>query len=184
MTDVTKETEKKMNGVIEHLKHELKGLRTGRANPAVVEMVTVDVYGAQMRLKDLATIAVPEPRQLLITPYDSKNVHAIAKGIEAANLNLQPMVDGNIVRIKIPEMDKNVRQEMAKQAKKKCEEAKVGIRNARRDGNEAIRKQKTDGDVPEDVMKKTEKKIQELTDKYCIMADKLGEEKEKEIMTI
>jgi ribosome recycling factor len=184
MADVMKETEKKMSGAIEHLKHDLKGLRTGRANPAVVEGVSVEVYGTQMRLHDLASIAVPEPRQLLITPYDAKNVHAIAKGIEAANLNLQPIVDGNVVRIKVPEMDQKVRQDMAKQAKKKSEEAKVGIRNARRDGNEAIRKQKIDGDVPEDVMKKTEKRIQELTDRYCTLADKLAEDKEKEIMTI
>lgn len=184
MADVVKETEKKMTAVIDHLKHDLKGLRTGRANPAIVETVIVEVYGSHMRLQDLASIAVPEPRQLLITPYDAKNVHAIAKGIEAANLNLQPMVDGNVVRIKIPEMDQKVRQEMAKQAKKKSEEAKVGIRNARRDGNDTIRKQKADGDVPEDFMKKTEKRIQELTDKYCDTADKLASEKEKEIMTI
>jgi ribosome recycling factor len=184
MTDVVKETEKKMNAAIEHLKQELKGLRTGRANPAIVETVTVEVYGTQMRLQDLASIAVPEPRQLLITPYDTKNVHAIAKGIEAANLNLQPIVDGNAVRIKIPEMDQKVRQDMAKQAKKKAEDAKVGVRNARRDGNEAVRKQKAGGEIPEDLMKKIEKKIQELTDKFCSLADKLAEDKEKEIMTI
>src|SRR5262249_5205057 len=156
------ETEKKMNGAIDHLKNDLKGLRTGRANPAVVEGVSVEVYGTHMRLQDLASISAPEPRQILISPYDGKNVNAIAKGMEAANLNLQPIVDGNVVRIKVPEMDQKVRQDMAKQAKKKAEEAKVGIRNARRDGNEAIRKQKADGDVPEDVMKKTEKRIQEL----------------------
>jgi ribosome recycling factor len=184
MADVTQETEKKMSGAIEHLKQELKGLRTGRANPAVVEGVIVEVYGTQMRLQDLASIAVPEPRQILITPYDAKNVHAIAKGIEAANLNLQPIVDGNAVRIKIPEMDQRVRQDMAKQAKRKAEEAKVGIRNARRDGNEAVRKQKSGGEIPEDVMKKTEKRIQELTDKYCNLADKYAEDKEREIMTI
>ncbi len=184
MADVVKETEKKMNAVIDHLKHELKGLRTGRANPAILEAVFVEVYGSRMRLQDLASIAVPEPRQLLITPYDNKNVHAIAKGIEAANLNLQPMVDGNVVRIKVPEMDQKVRQDMAKQAKKKAEEAKVGIRNVRRDGNEAIRKQKNDGDVPEDVMKKTEKRIQDLTDNFCNLADKLADDKEKEILTI
>lgn len=184
MVDVMKETEKKMLGTTEHLKQELKGLRTGRANPAVVENVVVEVYGTQMRLLDLAAIAVPEPRQLLISPYDSKNVHAIAKGIEAANLNLQPIVDGHVVRIKVPEMDQKVRQDMAKQAKKKAEEAKVAIRNARRDGNEAIKKQKAEGEIPEDLMKKLEKKIQELTDKYCNLADKLAEDKEKEIMTI
>lgn len=184
MVDVIKETEKKMTGTIEHLKHELKGIRTGRANPAVVEGVLVEVYGSHMRLQDLASISAPEPRQLLITPYDAKNVHAISKGIEAANLNLQPMVDSHVVRIKIPEMDQKVRQDMAKLAKKKAEDAKVGIRNVRRDGNEANKKQKADGDIPEDVMKKTEKKIQELTDKYCALADKIAEEKEKEIMSI
>ena len=184
MTDVMKETEKKMNGAIEHLKHDLKGLRTGRANPAIVESVMVEVYGSYMRLMDLASISAPEPRQLLISPYDAKNVHAIAKGIEAANLNLQPMVDGHVVRIKVPAMDQSVRQEMVKQAKKKGEEAKVGIRNARRDGNEAIRKQKADSEVAEDVMKKVEKRIQEMTDKFCTLADKLIEDKEKEITTI
>jgi ribosome recycling factor len=184
MTDVLKETEKKMNSVIDHLKHELKGLRTGRANPAVVEGVSVEVYGTKIRLQDLASISAPEPRQLLISPYDAKNVNAIAKGIESANLNLQPIVDGNVVRIKVPEMDQRVRQDMAKQAKKKAEDAKVGIRNVRRDGNEAVRKQKNEGEIPEDVMKKSEKKVQELTDKYCSLADKLAEDKEKEIMTI
>jgi ribosome recycling factor len=182
--DVMKETEKKMQGALDHLKHELKGLRTGRANPAVLETVYVEVYGSQMRIQDIATISVPEPRQLLISPFDTKNTHAIAKGIEAANLNLQAIVDGNIVRIKVPEMDQSVRQEMVKQARRKCEEAKVGIRNARRDGNEANKKQKADGDIPEDVMKKSEKKIQELTDKYCKEADTITDNKEKEIVTI
>lgn len=182
--DVLKETEKKMQGAIEHLKHELKGLRTGRANPAILESVIIEVYGAQMRIQDVASISVPEPRQLLVTPFDANNVHAISKGIEAANLNLQPVVDGNLVRIKVPEMDQSVRQKMVQQARKKCEEAKVGIRNARRDGNEAVKKQKSSGDIAEDIMKKSEKKIQELTDKYCKEADKCSEEKEKEIVTI
>jgi ribosome recycling factor len=184
MADVTQEIEKKMNSAIEHLKHELKGIRTGRANPAIVETVSVEVYGTRMRLSELASISAPEPRMLLITPYDAKNVHAIAKGIEVANLNLVPVVDGHVVRIKVPEMDQSVRQAMVKESKKKCEETKVGIRNARRDGNETIKKQKTAGDIPEDVMKKLEKKIQELTDKYCSLADKMAADKEKEITTI
>lgn len=182
--DTMKETEKKMQGALDHLKTDLKGLRTGRANPSALETVFVEVYGAQMRIQDVATISVPEPRQLLISPFDAQNVHAIAKGVEAANLNLQPVVDGNVVRIKIPEMDQSVRQDMVKQAKRKCEEAKISIRNARRDGNEQVKKQKADGDIPEDVMKKLEKKIQELTDKYCKDADSLTEEKEKEILTL
>lgn len=182
--DVLKETEKKMQDALEHLKQELKGLRTGRANPAILESVLIEVYGTQMRVQDVASISVPEPRQLLVTPFDANNVHAIAKGIDAANLNLRAMVDGNLVRIKIPEMDQSVRQEMVKQARRKCEEAKVSVRNARREGNEAVKRQKNEGEIPEDLMKKTEKKVQELTDKYCKEADHCAEEKEKEIMTI
>lgn len=184
MADVIKETEKKMNGALDHLKQDLKGLRTGRANSAMVDTVIVEVYGTHMRLTELASVSVPEPRQLLISPFDGKNVHAVAKGIEAANLNLRPVVDGGVVRIKVPEMDQSMRLEMVKQGKKKTEEAKIAIRNARRDGNEALKKQKAASEIPEDVLKKNEKKIQELTDKFCLMADKIFEEKEKEITTI
>lgn len=182
--DVLKDTEKKMQGALDHLKNDLKGLRTGRANPAILETVSVEVYGSMMRLQDIASISAPEPRQLLVSPYDAQNVHSIAKGIEAANLNVRPIVDGNVVRIKIPEMDQSVRQEMVKQARRKCEDAKIAIRNVRRDGNEALKKQKANGDIPEDVMKKNEKRIQDLTDKYCKDADGLAAAKEKEIVTI
>lgn len=182
--DVLDDTNKKMTAALEHLKQELKSLRTGRANPSMLDNVFVEVYGTRMKLTELATISAPEPRQLLISPFDNKNVHAIAKGIEAANLSVQPVVDGNIVRIKIAEMDTSVRQEMVKQSKRKCEEAKVSIRGVRRDANERIKKQKADGDIAEDVMKKLEKKIQELTDKFCKMADDLTMQKEKEILTI
>ncbi|NGX60612.1 MAG: Ribosome-recycling factor [Chlamydiae bacterium] len=182
--DILAETKIKMNGAIEHLQHELKGLRTGRANPAIVESVLVEVYGSKMPLRDIASISTPEPRQLLISPFDANNVHAIAKGIEAANLNIQPAVDGNAVRIKIPEMDQSTRQEMVKVAKKKGEEAKVSIRNVRRDGNEAVKKQKAEGEIPEDVMKRSEKKVQELTDEFCKKADELTATKEQEITTL
>lgn len=182
--DIIDETNKKMTATLDHLKHELKTLRTGRANPAILDTVHVDVYGTKMRLADLATISVPEPRQLLVTPFDAQNTHAIAKAIDAANLNVRALVDGNVVRIKIPEMDTAIRQEMVKQAKRKGEEAKVSIRGVRRDGNEKAKQQKADGIIPEDVMKKFEKKIQELTDKFCKLADELVAQKEKEILTI
>lgn len=178
------ETKKNMEAAIEHLKSELKGIRTGRANPGLVENVQLSVYGAQMRIADLATISVPEPRQLLISPYDANNVHAIVKGIDEANLNLRATADGAIVRISVPEMDASVRSDMVKLAKRKCEETKVAIRNVRRDGNEKVRKQKSAGEIPEDQMKSLEKKIQESTDKYCKMADDLTQAKEKEIMTV
>jgi ribosome recycling factor len=182
--ELLKQTEKKMQTAIEHLKNELKTLRTGRANAGMVENVMVEVYGAQMRIKDIATISIPEPRQILIMPFDAKSVHAVSKGIEYAQINLRPMVDGNAIRIKIPEMDSAVRQEMVKLARKKCEEAKISIRNIRREGNETAKKQKNDGIIPEDLMKKLEKNIQEITDKYCKLADETTTSKEKEITTI
>ena len=181
---VLDDTKKNMEAAIEHLKSELKGIRTGRANPGLVENVQLLVYGTQMRVIDLASISVPEPRQLVISPYDANNVHAVAKGIDEANLNLRAVVDGSVVRVSVPEMDQSVRADMVKLAKRKCEETKVAIRNVRRDGNEAIRKQKSAGEIPEDVMKGIEKKIQEATDKYCKMADDMAQAKEKEILTV
>lgn len=184
MSDVLDQTKKKMNTHLDHLKTELKALRTGRANPAMLDHVMVEVYGSQMRLRDMASVSAPEPRQLLVSPFDPQNVHAVAKGIEAAQLNIRPIVDGNLVRLKIPEMDTAVRNEMCKQAKEKNEKAKIAIRGARQDANKLIKKQKDDGDIPEDLMKKLEKQIQELTDKACKTSDELTAEKEKEIQTI
>lgn len=182
--DIVADTKKKMSQALDHLKQELRALRTGRANPGMIEHVYVEVYGAQMRLPDIASISVPEARQLLITPFDNNNVHAISKGIEKANLNLQAIVDGNVVRIKIPPMDASVRQEIVKQGKKKTEDAKVGIRNIRREANDAVKKQKANGDITEDQVKKFEKQIQDLTDQSCKAADDQMSTKEKEILAV
>lgn len=178
------QTKAKMAAAIEHLKTELKSIRTGRANPAMVEGITVEVYGTPMRLKDVASINAPEARMLLITPFDAKNAAVIGKAIEKANIGIVPIVDGNVVRIKIPQMDENMRKEMVKLCHKRLEEAKISIRNIRRDGNEAVRRQKAAGDIAEDLMKKLEKNIQELTDKYCKEADEVTEKKEKEVSSI
>ena len=182
--DIVKQTEQKMVAALEHLKTDLKALRTNRANPGMVENVMVEAYGALSRLKDIALISAPEARQIVISPYDKSVLHAIAKGIEKANLNIQPIVDGDVVRIKIPQMDASVRQEIVKQAKKKCEESKVAIRNIRRDQNDDVKKKKSQGDIAEDQQKKLEKNIQDLTDKYCKMADEATSAKEKEILTV
>lgn len=181
---IVEETKKKMAVAIDHLKQELKNLRTGRANPGVLDNVQVEVYGSQMRLKELANVTAPEPRQLLVTPFDPQTAGSISKGIEKANLNLQPILDGHIIRIHIPPMDASIRKEMVKQGKKKAEDAKVVIREVRRKQNELVRKQKADGDIAEDQMKKLEKSIQELTDQGCKEADDLINAKEKEIMTV
>lgn len=182
--NTTEQTKTKMLAALEHLKTELKTIRTGRANPAMVEGVMVEVYGSLVRLKDIASINAPEARMLVITPFDTKNAAAIGKGIEKANIGVNPIVDGNMVRIKIPQMDQNMRKEMVKLIYKRLEEAKISIRNIRRDGNEAVRKQKASGDIAEDAMKKAEKIIQELTDKYCKEADDIAEKKEKEVSMI
>lgn len=174
----------KMKDALEHFKHELKSLRTGRANPSILDSVSVEVYGSQMRLKEVANVTAPEPRQLLVTPFDPNNAGAIAKGIEKANLNLRPILDGHAVRISIPQMDEAMRKEIVKQAKKKAEDSKVSVREIRRRGNEGMRKLKADSEITEDEMKKGEKQIQELTDQYCKEIDALLSVKEKEIMTV
>lgn len=182
--DINAQTKAKMSAAIEHLKEELKAIRTGRANTAMFDSVMVDVYGSQMRIKDVASITSPEPRQLMITPFDPQARGAIGKAIEKANLGVMPIVDGNVVRIRIPPMDDSMRKEMIKLCHRRCEEAKVGIRNIRRDANELARKQKSDGLIAEDMLKKLEKNIQELTDKFCKEADDLSDKKEKEISVI
>ncbi|MGE5196124.1 MAG: ribosome recycling factor [Anaerolineae bacterium] len=178
------QTKSKMQAALEHFKAELKNLRTGRANTGIFDSVMVEVYGAQMRLRDLANVTAPESRQLLITPFDPQTTGPIAKGIERANLNLQPIIDGHVIRINIPPMDEQTRKEIVKIGKKKSEDAKIAIRDIRRKANEAIRKQKESGEVTEDVMKKSEKAIQDFTDQFCRDVDALLAAKEKEIMTV
>lgn len=181
---ISDQTKAKMQATVDHFKQELKAMRSNRASPSMLDGVSVEVYGAQMRIKDVATVTTPEARQILITPFDPQTAAAIAKGIEKANLNLQPIHDGNIVRINVPPMDESMRKEIVKQGKKKVEDAKVVIREIRRKNNELVRKQKTDGEITEDIMKKTEKTIQDLTDNFCKEIDSLFTAKEKEIMTV
>lgn len=178
------QAKQKMRDVIEHFKKELSQLRTGRANPAILDHVTIELYGTHMRLREIANVTSPEPRQLLITPFDPQSAAAIAKGIEKANLNIQPIHDGHVVRINIPPMDEAMRKEIVKQGKRKAEEAKVSIREVRRKYNDLVRKQKADSEIPEDEMKKSEKMIQDLTDENCKQIDELFSKKEKEILTI
>ncbi|MGR3973726.1 MAG: ribosome recycling factor [Candidatus Rhabdochlamydia sp.] len=178
------EVKAKMQVTLDHFKQELKNLRTNRANPGVVEGVSVEVYGAQMKVKELAQITTPESRQILITPFDPQTCGPIAKGIEKANLNLQPVVEANMIRIHVPPMDQSVRQEIVKQGKKKAEEAKISIRDIRRKSNDVLKEQKAAGDMTEDLMKKLEKLTQELTDQFCKQVDDLFSAKEKEILAV
>jgi ribosome recycling factor len=178
------EVKKIMHASIDFFKEDLKNIRTSRANPSLVEGLQIEVYGTKMRLRDIASITVPESRQLLITPYDPNNAAAIAKGIEAANLNLQPVVDNNVVRINIPPMDEQVRKEMSKKCREKAEKAKIKIREIRRNFNEKVKKQKQSGEIPEDVMRREEEMIQEMTDRFCKDIDHLCQAKEKEVLEV
>lgn len=182
--DVTKEAKKQMNQAIDHLGVELKHIRTGRADSGILNSVQVEVYGTQMKVQELANITTPEARQILISPFDGSTLGAIRKGIENANIGINPVVDGNQIRLNIPPMDENMRKEMVKLAKKKGEEAKVSIRNARRDGNDQLKKLKSSGDLPEDLVKKGENEIQKLTDSFCKQVDEIIACKEKDIMAI
>lgn len=184
MSNVTEQTKTKMQAAVDHFKTELKNLRTNRANAGMLDGVFVEVYGSQMRIKELANVTVPEPRQLLITPFDPETAKAIVKGIEQANLNLQAVLEKGVIRINVPPMDENTRKQIVKQGKQKAEDAKIAIRDIRRKNNELARKQKADGLTTEDVMKKEEKGIQDLTDKFCKEIDDLFAAREKEIMTV
>lgn len=178
------EIKTKMQASLDHFQQELKGLRSNRANPAMVEGVAIEIYGTTMRVKELASVTAPEPRQLVITPYDPQTAHAIAKGIEKANLNLQPVLESGAIRIHVPPMDQSVRTQIVKQAKEKAENGKIAIRDIRRKSNETLKQLKSKGDVTEDALKKMEKTIQELTDQFCKQIDALLATKEKEIMAV
>jgi len=182
--DILDEAKKRMQAQLDHFKEELRGLRAGRATPVLIEPVTVDVYGAQMRIKELATITSPEPRQLVINPYDISNCQAIAKAIDKANLGVRAVVEGKTIRVMFPELTQERRKELIAQCHDKREKCKIGIRNVRRDQNEHAKKQKAQSEITEDDLKRLEKQIQELTDKSCKDADDLASAKEKEISTV
>lgn len=181
---IEEQAKEKMEQVVSHLRDELSNLRTGRPNASVLDPVIIDVYGAQMKIRDLATVTVSDGRSLIITPFDPQTAPSIAKGIEKANLGLLPAVDGAVIRALVPEMTEEIRKKIAKEAKEKAEKAKISIRNCRREANDTIKQQKTTGELTEDEQKKGEKKIQELTDQFCKQIDELYTKKEKEILVV
>lgn len=178
------ECKQNMEKAIEHYRDELKSMRTNRPSPHMLDSVSVEVYGAEMKMRDVATVAVSDGNQLVVTPFDPTATNSIAKGIEKANLNLLPAVDGNIIRVPIPPMSEERRKEIVKDAREKGEKTKVTIRDVRRKSNDLVKKQKGDGEMTEDEQKKNEKLIQELTDKYCKQIDELFAAKEKDILEV
>ncbi len=180
------EAEEHMIKTIDYLKKELRGLRTGRASTALVEYVKVDYYGSSTDLKSLAVISVPEPTQILIQPFDPGSVGEIKKALETSDLGLNPLADGKVIRINVPSLSGDRRQQLVNQAKKMGEESKVAIRNARRDANkhsDALLKDKT-AHIPEDDVKTLKDEIQELLKKYETQVETLVDAKSKEISEV
>jgi ribosome recycling factor len=177
-----KDLKEKMEKVIEHLRKELHGVRTGRAHPALVEDIKVDYYGAQTPISQLASVSIPDARQILISPWDKTSIKSVEKAIQASPLGINPQVDGDNIRLTIPELTGERRVELSKLVKKHAEDARVAVRNLRREGNDAYKKQQKNGDISEDQMHDYLEKVQELTDEYIEKIDKIAETKEKEIL--
>ena len=175
--------ERRMAGAVESLKGDLSGLRTGRANTALLDPVVAEVYGAMMPLSQVATVSAPEPRMLSVQVWDKSNVSAVEKGISKANLGLNPMTDGQTIRLPMPDLTQERRKELAKLAGQYAEQAKIAIRNVRRDGMEALKEDEKKKEVSEDERKRGEDEVQKLTDKYVAECDTVAAQKEKEILT-
>jgi ribosome recycling factor len=165
--------ERRMKGAVESLKSDLGGLRTGRANTSLLDPVMVEVYGSMMPLNQVATVSAPEPRMLSVQVWDKANVTAVEKGIAKANLGLNPMIDGQNVRLPMPDLTQERRKELAK----------IAIRNVRRDGMEALKEDEKKKEISEDERKRSEDEVQKLTDTYVAEADAAAVQKEKEILT-
>jgi ribosome recycling factor len=175
--------ERRMKGAVEALKHDLSGLRTGRANTALLDPITVTVYGANTPLNQVATVSAPEPRLLSVQVWDKNNIGPVEKAIRSAGLGLNPINDGNNIRLPIPDLTEERRKELAKLAHQYAEKARVAIRNVRRDANEALKEDEKKKDISEDERKRHEDEVQKLTDKFVAEADAAAAAKEKEIMT-
>jgi ribosome recycling factor len=180
-----KETERRMRGALTILKQEFGGLRTGRASAALLDPIMVNAYGGTpMPLNQLATINVPEPRLITVQVWDKSQVHAVDRAIRESDLGLNPVVDGQLLRLPIPELNQERRQEIAKVAHKYTEQARIAVRNVRRDGMEHLKKMEKDGDIGKDDHHSLSTKVQELTDKVIREIDEALAAKEAEIMHV
>lgn len=175
---------RRMQGAISTLRHELGGLRTGRASASLIEPVEIEAYGQKMPINQVATISVPESRMLSVQVWDKGMVHAVEKAIRDSNLGLSPTTEGQILRIRIPELNEQRRKEMVKIAHRYTEEAKVAVRHVRRDGIDTLKKLAKDKEISEDDQKKLEADVQKVTDQYVGEIDQTLATKEAEIMQV
>ena len=181
---IEKNLQEKMDKTIQVLKHEYASIRAGRANPALLDRIIVEYYGTDTPVNQLANITAPEARVINISPWDSKSIPAIEKAIQKSDLGMNPSNDGKIIRLVVPQLTEERRKDLVKTVKKLAEEAKIAVRNIRRDANDNLKKHKKDGDITEDELKKSEEDTQKITDKFIKEVDKLAELKEKEILEV
>lgn len=184
MSFSTSDLKSRMEGALSSLQKEFVGLRTGRASANMLEPVMVDVYGSVMPINQVGTISVPEPRLLTVQVWDKGSIKAVEKAIRDAGLGLNPQADGNLVRVPVPELNEERRKELGKVAGKYSEEARIAIRNVRRDGMDTVKKLEKDGEISQDDHKRHSDEIQKLTDDYIAKVDKLLADKQKDIMTV
>jgi len=176
--------EDKMNKTLDNLAGEYDTIRAGRANPRVLDRIRVDYYGSPTPIQQVGNVSVPEPRTLLIQPWDKTQLKAIEKAILTSDLGINPTNDGSVIRLSFPELTEERRKDLAKEVKKKGENAKVAIRNIRRDANDTFKKQEKANEISEDDLEEVTDKIQKLTDKMIEKVDKAIDSKTKEIMTV
>ncbi len=182
--EIIKDTEHRMTRTVEAAQHDFSTIRTGRANPLILEGVQVDCYGSKMPINQLATISAPEPRLLVIAPWDKSTIPAIEKAITNSDVGMTPQNDGNVVRLNVPYLTEERRKEMIKMLHKKAEEHKVAVRNVRRDANEQLKDLEKKHEISEDNNKRGQEQVQKLTDKYIEQIDKLSQTKEAELMEV
>jgi len=184
LDDILLEAEDRMIKTEQVVLNGFAGVRTGKASASLVENIVVEVYGSQMRIRELAGITTPEPRMLVLTPWDMNSLHPIEKAIQKANIGLMPTTQGKVIRLAFPELSQERRQEFVKLIKKMAEEGRVAVRHVRRDAMEELKKHGHDSGVTEDQKKQAEKDLQKLTDDYSAKFDAQVVAKEKEIMTV
>ena len=184
MKETLKHAEEKMQKSLDSLQSNFGSIRAGRANPKVLDKITADYWGTPTPIQNMASITVSEGRTLVIQPFDKNSLKAIEKAVQASDLGINPVNDGNVIRLTFPQPTEERRKELCKSVKKYGEEAKVAVRNVRRDTVDKFKAMKKSGELTEDDQKDAEKKAQKLTDKYCDEVDKAVSAKEKEIMSI
>jgi ribosome recycling factor len=182
--EIMMNTEEAMEKAAHYLQHEMSSVRTGKASPALVENIDVEAYGAQMKLKQLALISTPEPRLVVIQPFDVSTVQAIEKAIKESKIGINPNVDGKIIRLPIPALTEERRLQLVKSIKQMAEEARVRVRSARRDGLEGLKKAQKGGSITEDDLERYEKDVQKFTDDFVKKIDESVSAKEAEVLKV